>query len=768
MIAQATSGKFNVQTNNTTLYTSTATLVNNTWYHIAVVRSGTGTNQTAVYINGASDGTFTNSTVYVNPFNTIGAASYTAGAAKFPGYISNMRIVNGTALYSSNFVPSTAALTATYTPSYAAQIVLQTAQSSTIIDNSFNNFTITNTGTVTAGNSVVPFAGTYSYSFDGSSQYLSLASNTAFDQNGAFTFECWVYRNSTSTNGYFMAELLSGYLCLGYNSSLQFFVDKSYISTPITSSSTFAINTWHHVALAYDGTTTRLFVNGSLQGSVAGGGVASGATLSIGRYLTGTNYFPGYISNVRWVKGTALYTTAFTPTTLPLPIPSGTQLLTCQYPEIMDVSVNHFAITNSGSTPAATQNPFGNYYASFNGSNQYLTIPSNAAFAFGTGDFTIEGWFYPTSSTRQDIISFDDATANRLSIICISNTLYYYRNDFQIASSAYSLNAWFHFAVVRNSGVTKVYINGVQSGISYTDTYSFPAQPVTIGRDSGGGGTYVTGYLSNIRVVKGTAVYTSNFTPPATPLTAITNTALLTCQYADIVDASINSATITNTGTVTTYLTDIFSGIVSGVNYAQKNYSLSLNGSSQYITVPTNASWTFTGTFTIEGWFQWTSTPVAGAFFGYQASGGLMLYINATSLTLSPNVFGTGNVFTTSFVPSINTWYHIALTRNSSNVMTLYVNGVSVGTATTSAAYTQGALTIGNATAFAGYMSNIRLTNTNVYTGAFTPSTTPLRAITGTSLLTAQYNTLFDASSNKFALTRVGNADMAPVYPFPA
>jgi hypothetical protein len=99
--------------------------------------------------------------------------------------------------------------------------------------------------------------------------------------------------------------------------------------------------------------------------------------------------------------------------------------------------------------------------------------------------------------------------------------------------------------------------------------------------------------------------------------------------------------------------------------------------------------------------------------------------------------------------------------------MTLYANGVSVGTATTSAAYTQGALTIGNATTFAGYISNIRLTNTNVYTGAFTPSTTPLKAITGTSLLTAQYNTLFDASPNKFAITKTGSPDMAPVYPFP-
>ena len=86
--------------------------------------------------------------------------------------------------------------------------------------------------------------------------------------------------------------------------------------------------------------------------------------------------------------------------------------------------------------------------------------------------------------------------------------------------------------------------------MSDTTNYS-TASPLTIGDRfaSHPFGNYpVTGYISNFRMVKGTALYTSNFTPPATPLTAISGTTLLTCQNpTTIVDNGPNAYTVTNT-----------------------------------------------------------------------------------------------------------------------------------------------------------------------------------------------------------------------------
>ena len=788
VIAQATSGKFNVQTNNTTLYTSTATLVNNTWYHIAVVRSGTGTNQTAVYINGASDGTFTNSTVYVNPFNTIGAASYTAGAAKFPGYISNMRIVNGTALYSSNFVPSTAALTATYTPSYAAQIGLQTAQSSTIRDNSFNNFTITNTGTVTAGNSVVPFAGTYSYSFDGSSQYITIPSNAAFAfGTGDFTIEGWFYPTVNARQDIISFDDTTSnrlsIICI--SNTLYYYRNGFQIA-----SSAYSLNAWFHFAVVRNSGVTKVYINGVQSGiSYTDTYSFPAQPVTIGRDSGGGGtYVTGYLSNIRVVKGTALYTTAFTPTTLPLPIPSGTQLLTCQYPEIMDVSANHLAITNNGSTPAATQNPFGNYYASFNGSSQYLTIPSNPNLEM-TGDFTIEGWHYFKAAPGTGTSSYnvlDNSASGGIGYNFATTTAILFASfvaDQASFSYTWQTNTWYHVAFVRSGTTVNCYVNGTAltpvTGVSYSWAQN---SSITIGKNAGASQNYFNGYISNLRIVKGTAVYTSNFTPPATPLTAITNTALLTCQYADIVDASINSATITNNGSVTTYLTDTFSGIVSGVNYAQKNYSLSLNGSSQYVTSSATTISNFgSSNFTFECWIYCTNVSVNSVIYDGRATSGngLNLYVTLREVTNGKlSVCTNGSIlYTSTATLANNTWYHVAVVRSGTgtNQTAVYINGASDGTFTNSTVYVNPFNTIGaasytaGAAKFPGYISNLRIVNgTAVYTSAFTPSTTPLKAIANTSLLTAQYNTLFDASVNKFALTRVGNTDMVNVYPFPA
>jgi hypothetical protein len=123
----------------------------------------------------------------------------------------------------------------------------------------------------------------------------------------------------------------------------------------------------------------------------------------------------------------------------------------------------------------------------------------------------------------------------------------------------------------------------------------------------------------------------------------------------------------------------------------------------------------------------------------------------------------------------VNTWTHVAFVINSGSFY-LYVNGVSVGSVTGVGTqnYDSTTLVIGglkqNGTntnqVFNGYISNLRTTNTAAYTGAFTPSTTPLTAIAGTSLLTCQDNRLIDDSPNNFTITKAGDVSVQRFSPF--
>ena len=802
-----------------------SSLTPNVWYHVAAVRSGS---TITVYVNGKALGTTTNNSSlgYASRAAFVGAYN-TSGTNQFIGSISNLRVVNGTAVYTANFNPPTDNL------SNIANTKLL-INGSSIADASGNNSLTTNgTPIVTMEN---PF-GDGSILLNGSSQYLTIPSNAIFALPGDFTIEGWYYFNATpgTSTTSFTGLDQAGTGGVGYDfSTTGVGLFASNVGYQASFTYTWLTGVWYHIAFVRSGTTVNCYVNGIALTPVTGVSYswAQSGIVTIGKNGgVSQQYFNGYISNFRIVKGTAVYTANFTPSTNALTAISNTTLLTFQYQELYDASTNKLAITNNGSALQSNQNPFGNYYSSFNsGSSQYLSVPGNAtAFGFGTGDFTIEFWVNPSvlGSARTDFIDMGDSTnTGPLIWWASSQTLQYYQGGALITSAAGALtvNVWQHVALVRSSGSTKMYVNGVQVGSTYSDTKNYTGTgTINIGRNLGGVG-YVSGYMSNVRIVKGVAVYTGAFTPPTTPLnktqssgtniSAITgtSTSLLTCQYANIVDASTNVLSITNNGSIKTYLSDLFSGIVSGVNYSQKNYSLKIlpsSAASTYISGTLPA--TLSGDFTVECWFNMdyrlgspptmnqtsiaaTGATVGGAFTiagnGVSSSTGWCINLwldgiswvrpgSATNFEFVPSGATYGSRF---FLP--NTWYHLAICRIGTTWY-CYINGVLATNRTaTNYSITTTAVVIGDIFAqtqwnFWGYISNFRIVNgLAVYTGAFTPPTSPLKIsqssgtniaaiTTQTSLLTCQYNTLFDASTNKLALTRTNSPDMVNVYPFP-
>jgi hypothetical protein len=193
----------------------------------------------------------------------------------------------------------------------------------------------------------------------------------------------------------------------------------------------------------------------------------------------------------------------------------------------------------------------------FNGSTQSFQIPTNAAFTYGTGDFTIEWWGYQTATSGVQGIwrnSTGDATnsigfwtiaqpAGRITIT-IGNGV---SSDVVRSNSAITTSTWNHYAFVRSGTLFTLYVNGVAQTETLNSSIDLPAQLAYM--QIGNAGGLYAGQISNFRIVKGTAVYTANFTPPTQPLNRISGTSLLllagnSSNFAQ--DQGPNAFTITN------------------------------------------------------------------------------------------------------------------------------------------------------------------------------------------------------------------------------
>jgi Concanavalin A-like lectin/glucanases superfamily len=426
----------------------------------------------------------------------------------------------------------------------------------------------------------------YAASFNGSSQYLSVANNAGFQfGTGDFTIECWVYTNSSATQRIISVSSGSGlpYEFLLVNSTTNVYLDFFDGSTDISTGSNYVPqNQWAHLAITRQGTALKLFINGVVSGSSTNStSLNATGSLAIGRYSpSSVQYFSGYISNVRVIKGTALYTSNFAVPSSPLTAIAGTQLLTCNAATLVDGSTNAFTLTNNGSvtTTSATVPSFAGYSNSFNGSSSYLLSPQNPSqLNLGSNNFTIEFWFNTSTLVAlSNVFTAGPAQsggANRgyalqlNALELASPTITFYTNNtsgiFNFGyTSTITLSAWHHLALVRFGNNLYCWLDGVQSGTTQTITGSITNISSTdyfgiggISNSPSNNGTparyWYTGYISNFRIVTGTALYTSNFTPPTSPLQNISGTQLLTCNESTIVDNSSNGFAITNNNGVT-------------------------------------------------------------------------------------------------------------------------------------------------------------------------------------------------------------------------
>ena len=626
------------------------------------------------------------------------------------------------------------------------------AQNNTFLDSSTNNFTITRNGNTTQG-SFSPYGSNWSNYFNGSSDNLTFPNNTAFAfGTGSFTIEFWI--NGPLNNDKFIlgGRNAIGTMHITTGGSASTAGVLRYVGTStIVSSNVITDNTWHHCAIVRNGSSNiTLYVDGV---SVGTGTDTTNYTTTSGTWyisrndLGAGNYLNAYISNFRIVKGTAVYTSAFTPSTTPLTAITNTSLLTCQSNRFVDNSANAFAITLEGTPSVQRFNPFGTataYSTSviggsgyFDGTGDYLTVADNAAFNLSSSNFTAECWAYFNSSADQYFFGqIQAAVSNRSFYFAIIASKLFF--EVRSGSTGYSitaannvvLNQWLHIAAVRNGNIITLYQNGVSIGTVSVSGVTVNDSTNLLGVGCGGG--YVAepmiGYMTDARLVVGTAVYTANFTPPTAPLTAITNTQLLTSftNGAIFDNAMMNDLETVGNAQISTSVVKYGTG------------SLYFDGTGDDLSAPNLVINSLgSGAFTIEMWVYRLGNGTGGssaydALLGSNVdnvTSNYGVYVTRSSGVI--NFFSSAGLVSSSNSLSNSTWTHVAICRTSADNLQIFINGVSGYSAT----YTgTGTLTFpffvasdntfnGNSN-FYGYIDELRITKGYArYTANFTPPT---------------------------------------------
>ena len=242
-------------------------------------------------------------------------------------------------------------------------------------------------------------------------------------------------------------------------------------------------------------------------------------------------YFNGYISNLRWVTGTAVYTSDFIPSTAPLTAISNTKLLlnTVIGNTYKDSSSNNVTLTEKGSSTSTVSfnSPFSPSIMNlnsrclfFSGSGQYLaSAPSTPTNSLGAGDFTIEMWIYILSlNTSMKVLSQGSYTTGEYHFTINSDTtgIFTEANTTKITFTAGSFQPgrWIHVSICRAGSVIRGFLNGTLN-VSASSTYNYSAvTAVFIGSNTTTIRQDFHGYMDDLRISVGIGRYIDNFSRP--------------------------------------------------------------------------------------------------------------------------------------------------------------------------------------------------------------------------------------------------------------
>ncbi len=412
-------------------------------------------------------------------------------------------------------------------PSYAAVSLLLngngTNGATTALDASPIPKVMTANGNAQISTAVSKFGGA-SMKFDGSGDSFTTPAHPDFDLgSGDFTIEAWMYFNAAGDWG----------LCATADNRFALTGDANRWVMRANGGNVFvlgwtpATGTWYHIAVCREGTTTRLFVNGTLLGSGTSVNMTGHTDLAFRVGMGFSTYcLNGYIDDFRWTKGVARYTATFTPPADELQ-GGGSADNQFQYialathadgangsTSIVEVSPNTKVLTCVGNAQISTaQSKFGGASLKFDGSGDYVSTPTHPDFNFGTGDFTVEMWLRFDATGDMGVFSSAASGSLDFAFVGAEMRIGRYQTAWDASASfTRSTGVWYHAAWCRSGTSLRFFIDGALLATATNSIAYNAAGLVALG--SSPSDRYFNGYMDDVRITKGFARYTAAFTAP--------------------------------------------------------------------------------------------------------------------------------------------------------------------------------------------------------------------------------------------------------------
>lgn len=532
---------------NGTQVNSTTPPTANTWHHVALVRNSS--NLITLYIDGVSLITRTDATNIQATTLTIGR--YYNTSYNTNGYIHDFRIVNGTAIYTSNFTPPTEKLEA------IANTDLLTCRLGWFKDESTNARAIStpsvsglNSGTI----AISPydnneyndsdFGGSISFhngSFTSQTRYFYAPGIKLYPRSTSWTLELWSRIDASDYNTTVDWDLIDAYAS-GSNGRWLFgtYAGKYRLFPSSVNYSTVApgLDKWEHIVITHNGSNNqqKVYINGDLQITTTAAYEFQDREFYISSGRSGTRNWPGSVADVRFTKGSILYNSNFVPPTSPVSSSGATFHIKGNSSSVFDkVQKSNLRLRSATLTGSTTQVKFSDTKSIYfpGGTDDVITIGDGddfrEVFKLGTDSWTIDGWFWfdNFSATRAIIqvgrdngaLAIDTTTGGELRIIASGVSL------LMTTNSSITAQTWTHIAVTftDSDNTVRVFIDGSLDSNTATKSTAWDyssALTVQIGARFFSNSFYYhfIGYMQDFRLTKGLVRYTGNYTPPTAPV----------------------------------------------------------------------------------------------------------------------------------------------------------------------------------------------------------------------------------------------------------